>query len=135
MDEKDMSVEGKFAGKLVEAAKRGRWAFVDRRIGIVCNEPEYLSRAMKWFHDKDGNVVDLAASIYEKTYDKEAFDKAKSELKRVMTFNENRYARFRAGFALYRHGVRTKAVIGVLRQALEDNEVRNIAAGYLRGSK
>jgi hypothetical protein len=129
MDDKNMSVE-----ILERAAREEKWGFVDRGIKIVCNKSEYLSYAVSnWFRSRDGNVRDLGVSLYEKTDDAEAFERARTELRRMMTFDGNPYVRYRAAFALRRHGGRSLAIKGVITEALGDEEVSEFAKGYLEG--
>lgn len=118
--------------RLEKAADDEDWDFVDAHIGEVCDDEECLSKARReWFHSKIGNRRNLGVSIYEKTEDKKAFEKARSELKKLMTFDENPYVRFRSAFALFGHGYRTGAVVGVVKEAVKDEDVGEIAKNYL----
>lgn len=45
--------------------------------------------------------------------------------------DENPYVGFRAAFALFVHGDRSKKVISKIREAASDEDVREIAKGYL----
>jgi hypothetical protein len=129
-----MDVESMSVDELAEEARNENWEVVDRIIEREKNNPEYLSKArLEWLHSKDGNVVDLGASLYEKTDNVVEFDKTKSELKRVMTFGDSKFARYRAAFALRRHGATSLAVKGVITEALGNDDVREFAEGYLEG--
>ncbi len=48
-----------------------------------------------------------------------------------MDEDEKPYVRFRSAFALFSHGVRTPDVVAKIREALEDEDTKEIAQGYL----
>lgn len=80
--------------------------------------------------DPDGNVRDPAASVLEATSTPPDTD-ITQQLWRVMSEDDNPYASFRAGFALFRHGARNNSVLAKLKAALGDEDVAEIAQGYL----
>jgi len=121
--------------ELRKAAAEEDWEFVDRNKGAVCNDIDSLSLFRREdFHSKDGNIRDLAVSVFEETENVGEFGKAKSELKRLMTFDGNPYVRIRSASALYRHGDRNKAVVDFLNHALKnkDEDYRGVAEACLK---
>ena len=117
--------------KLIEKARQENWDEIDKILPEVCDSESYVRWAANQgiFYDDD-NIRDLAASILEKT-NHPYFSTAKDGLKKMTISDSNPYARFRAGFALYAHGDRSKDVLKVLEDAMADEDVANIAKGYL----
>ncbi len=122
--------------RLLEAAKREEWGYVDSRIEEDAKNPEYVKWAYQnGLQDKDGNVRDLAVSILERA---ECFPRTNSgsiieRLYELMTTDDNRYVRFRSAFALANHdpGEHRDDVLRTLREAEKDKDVSGIAKGYL----
>jgi hypothetical protein len=127
----------KMLDKLVSAAKKEDWNFVDLNISKIKDKPDYIRWAYdKGIHDKDKNVRDLGVSILEKAeISKSRFDVMKEELLYLMKSDTNPYVRFRSAFALAAHGASNSEVKKVLLKAKKDPDVADIAAGYLKKIK
>lgn len=118
--------------KLIAAAKKENWGFVDKQIPYFANDPN----AIKWAKDKglvdeDSNVRDLAASLLEKTSNLD--ERTETKLYGLMSRYKS-YAGFRAACALASHDWQEKAseVRAVLKKAAKDANVGNIAKRYLQ---
>jgi len=123
---------------VIAAAKEEDWEYVDGRIARICHDIEVQKRALQLLKDSDDNVRDLGASILGKAHiDSERFAAMRPLLRDVMIKDSNCYARYRAAFALAEHGAGKykKKVLEVLRQAVEDPDVAEIAREYLERLK
>ena len=120
---------------LKAAAKREDWESVDSAIATVTGDPRYWGWAFgTGVRDADGNVRDLAVSIIERSdIPKEEFSKMRGALYTRMMKDDNLYVRFRSAFALANHGPGQykETVIGALKLASKDDDVKEIAKGYL----
>lgn len=116
---------------LLTAAQQEKWELVDKNISKFCDNLV----AVKWalnlgIKNEDGNVRDFAVSILEKSNCK--FEKQNIvELLQKLDQDENPYVRFRSAFALFTHGNRSEKVIQKIKEALEDDAVKEIAKEYL----
>lgn len=106
------------------------WDGVDTVIGSAANDPSFLVWAEGGLEDEDGNLRDLAASLFEKT-DTPLSPGVTETLLSHVRHDDNPYASFRSAFALYRAGNRSPEVIKKLHEALEDEDVADIAKEYL----
>lgn len=106
------------------------WEAVDSVIGLVSNSPAALSWAQGGLDDEDGNLRDLAASLLEAS-DTELSARVIESLLRHVKHDENPAVSYRSAFALYRAGNRSSEVIRKLHEALADEDVADIAKGYL----
>src|SRR5258708_6130392 len=92
--------------KLVFAAVTGDWDMIDSVIALVANETDYLKLAKANLADENGDLRDLAVSIYEATSSPLTGDTLET-FTDLMTTDGNPYVRFRSAFALFRHGDRS----------------------------
>ena len=116
--------------ELTAAAVREDWDFVDSTIGGVVDNETFLGWAAQGLEDDDPNLRDLAASIFEKSSikpDEQILD----TLTHHMLSDDNPYARYRSAFALFQHGDRSEQVMDVIQSAAIDQDVSEIALGYL----
>src|SRR5689334_18815216 len=116
--------------ELRAAAASEDWDTVDAALPGVCDSPEYLAWAANNMQDDDGNVRDLAVSMFEKS-SIEPDPAVMSVLETHMRDDENPYVRYRSAFALFQHDNHSPEVIETIRAALEDEDVAKIAQGYL----
>jgi len=117
--------------KVVLAAKAENWDFVDRNLSIFCDDDGVIRWALEMgARSQDDNERDLAASILEKT-GHEIGEEARTILMGMLREDRNPYAMFRAAFALFAHGDRSEEVIGKIKEALGDEDVKDIAKEYL----
>ena len=117
---------------LIEAARKEDWNKVDRHLKALANKiPVLVWASAEGLSDPDGNVRDLAASIFEAT----ATELAGETVTRLMRMlsDSNPFAGFRAACALFSHNIRPPEVIDKLREHEndEDEQVRGIARRYL----
>jgi len=122
--------------KLIKAAKKEDWGYVDRKITTIKNYEPFIRWAFPiGIHDSDGNVRDLGVSLIEKTpIPEDNFELMRPELFKLMRTDPNIYVRFRSAFALAAHGPGrySKEVIQILKKAEKDKEVSKIAKQYLK---
>ena len=120
---------------LKDAAKREDWESVDSAMDSIAGDPRYYRWAFgTGMRDADGNIRDLAVSIIEKSdIPNEDFSRMRGALFTHMMEDENLYARFRSAFALANHGSGQykETVIGTLKLAARDDDVKEIAKQYL----
>jgi len=117
-------------GELRAAAVKEDWDAVDLALPGMCDLPDTLEWAVSGLDHENPNLRDLAASVFEKSSLPPASD-VTERLLQHMERDDNPYARFRSAFALFRHGNRSPEVLAKLRQALEDEDVADIAQSYL----
>jgi len=120
---------------IIQAAREENWELVDARIPEVCNDAAIQKQALQLLNDSNGNVRDLAASIFEKA--SKIPRGSKPILANVMAKDSNPYARYRAAFALAGHNAGTykPEVIKVLKEARTDETVGEMAEKYLQRLK
>ena len=93
--------------------------------------PENIEWALqKGINNEDGNLRDLAVSILEKSDYKLSENNLKT-LQKLLETDENLYVRFRAAFALFNKGDKSEIVIKKLKEACENEDVKEIAEKYL----
>ena len=115
---------------LRKAAKRKDWDLVDAQLSVVAND----SATLRWslnsgLRSSNAQLRDLAVSVLERT----AEELKPKVTKRLLTMfdDSNPYVGFRSAFALFSHGDRSPKVLEKIREAVGDEEVREIAEGYL----
>jgi len=121
--------------KLMNAAEKEDWDYVDKKILKAVKNPEVVEWAFeRGLENPDKNVRDLAATILEKAkISTDKFGSMRKKLYQVMASDINPYARFRSAFALAEHGAGEykKEVVATLREAQRDDTVRGLASKYL----
>lgn len=116
---------------LQQAAREERWKFIDPVLPGLADDPIILGWSLgKGLRNKNGNLRDLAVSCLEKSAADLKLPVIR-RLERMMDSDENRYVRFRAAFTLFNRGNRSTEVMQKIREALEDEDVKTIAKGYL----
>ena len=118
--------------RLIKAAKKGDWRFIDLKISQVSNDPEFVRWAKeKGLYEENENIRDLAVSLLEKT--ERLDEETKEKLYSLMSRDPSVYVRFRSAFALTNHDYdkHPQEIINVLKQATQDPEVKEIAENYL----
>lgn len=125
--------------KLIEAAEKEDWDFIDTEIPKIASDPEVISWAVEaGVKHEDSNVRDLAVSIIEKAgMNPQRFANAEPILYDLMKRDNNPYVKYRSAFALAAHDS-TKdrdQVIGMLQEALRDEDTKGIAESYLDAYK
>lgn len=120
---------------LIEAAKSEDWEAVDGSIASLSNDQNVLDWALQTgIDDEDGNLRDLGVSILERSsYELEPADEVK--LNEMLKEDENPYVQFRAAFTLFNRGDRSTQVLDKMREALGDEDVKEIAQNYLNPQK
>ncbi len=120
---------------IIKAAIEENWDYVDERIPEVCDIPENQIRALELLKDFDGNLRDLGASIIQKAHiPPKRFLRFREALAENVLSDPHKYAKYRAAFALAEHGPGIsyrRRVLKVLREASSDEDVGEIARGYL----
>ena len=112
------------------AAIREDWDFVDAHLAGAANDPGVLDwSTQQGLTAKDGNLRDLAVSFLEKSTD-ELRPETTKRLHELFV-DENPYVGFRSAFALFAHGDRSAEVIAKIHEAILDEDVKEIAEGYL----
>lgn len=115
---------------LQKAAIREDWEFVDSHLATTINNPRVLEWSVnEGIVDKDGNLRDLAISFLERSPVK--LEPETTQKLREMFADENPYVGFRSAFALFTHGDRSSEVIAKIHEAVLDEDVREVAEGYL----
>lgn len=116
---------------LIRAARRGEWGLIDAAIPPMANDSEVISWVWgKGIGSKDGNLRDLAVSILEKS-SYELKPENREKLRELLKGDENPYVQFRAAFTLFNRGDRSGVVIDKLYEATGNEDVCQIAQGYL----
>ncbi len=116
--------------ELQSAATREDWDFVDTHLTGLSNDPKALDWSTnKGLTDEDDNLRDLAVSLLEKSSAELKPDITKKLLE--LFEDKNPYVGFRSAFALFSHGDRSPEVLAKIHEAVLDEEVREIAEGYL----
>ncbi len=116
--------------ELKDAAAREDWDSIDTALGDG-ERQDYIEWARGGgMDDEDGNLRDLAVSILEKSPD-ELGEDITEKLLSLMGNDENPYVRYRSAFVLYGHDIRNAGIEAVLQEALKDEDVAEIARGYL----
>ena len=109
---------------LIDAAKSEEWDMVDDNLGKMADNPEVISWATdEGLKNEDENIRDLAVSVLESS-SKEIPEDAQDDLREKITNDTGIYVRFRSAFALFRNGDRSEEVIAKIREALEDEDVK-----------
>ena len=125
--------------RLIEAARKEDWDFVDGEIPKVASDSQVISWAIETgIKDENDNVRDLAVSILEKSeIDPQRFSHAEQVLYHLMRRDKHPYVRYRSAFALASHGSNRnrEEVVGVLKEATRDPDTKEIAEGYLETYK
>jgi hypothetical protein len=122
--------------KSAETGTDENWAFVDENLDP--NDPEALSFAAgAGLVSENCDLRDLSYTIWAATKSDMPDDVRKlaySELDRQPEDDEDsgRYARFRAAFALFEKGERTDKILETIKKASLDDDVKEIAEGYLK---
>lgn len=121
-----------YLDQLIQYAKDENWESMDALIPQVCNEEDLIQWSINiGCKDLDDNVRDLAVSILEKS--KYPLNENDIDLlETLMETDKNVYVQYRAAFTLFNRGIRSEAVMGRMHEALADNDVKEIAANYLR---
>lgn len=83
---------------------------------------------------EQGNLQDLGATIFQ-NYSGVIAEQDKSLLRRVARKPGNEFARYRAGFALWKHGEKTPYVRKILSEALKCKDVADIARELLQQAR
>jgi HEAT repeat protein len=113
------------------AAKEENWELVDSHIPNFCDDNDTFNWARKsGIKSEDGNERDLAVSLLEKT-GRDLEEEDSSGLLQMIDTDQNPYVRFRSAFALFAHGNRSEKVISKIKEAAQDEDVKEIAEGYL----
>lgn len=116
---------------LLAAAHKEEWEKVDDNISKFCDDPVIIRWALTiGISNGDGNLRDLAVSIIEKSSCK-LDEQNILDLLQKLDQDENPYVRFRSAFALFTHGDKSEKVIKKIREAMQNNAVKEIAEGYL----
>lgn len=125
--------------KLIERAKKEDWIKVDEEIPKIASAQPSIDWAKeKGIKDPDFRIRDLALSILEKSLlTPEEFEKIEDTLYRLIEEEESPNARYRAAFVLASHGsLKDKErLVEILREALRDPNVKNLAENYLEKIK
>jgi hypothetical protein len=133
---KEKTHKNNMLDKLIKAAKKEDWAYVDRKISIIKNYEPFIQWAFPTgIRDSDENLRDLGVSLLEKApLPEERFRLIRPELFKLMRTDSNTYVRFRSAFALAAHGpgIYEKQVVETLKKAEKDKEVSKIAKQYLK---
>lgn len=116
--------------ELETMAVEENWEAIDASIVLVADDPIFIMWAKTGINDSDGNLRDLAASLFEKSSIELTEDDNESLLQHVR-HDDNPYASFRSAFALYRAGNRSQEVMNKLHEALNDEDVADTAKHYL----
>ena len=118
--------------QLEEAAKAENWGFVDTHIKEVVGEKEAIDRAKDLLLNRDPNLRDLGASIFERA--KQIDQIARSRLGVLVRSKKPGYDTFRSACALAAHDYREIGVKEVLERFKSDpdSEVSSIAEDYLK---
>lgn len=120
---------------LCEAAAAENWPVVDAALqhADFVNDPETLDAARGLLDSEDDDSRDLGASIFEAS--SLELDQATTQsLFDIVLHDEHPYARYRAAFALWKHGNRGVSVTLTIQAATNDEDVGEIAATYLSES-
>lgn len=115
---------------LIEASAREDWDFVDAHISGHANNPDAIAWAIQdGMNDTDGNIRDLAVSLLERS----STELSSETIQKLYSLfdDENRYVGFRSAFALFTHNERSSLVLTKINEALLDEDVSDIAEGYL----
>ncbi len=117
--------------RLQELALAENWDAADALIDEGCRDEAVMTWAGSiGVSSPDYQLRDLAVSLFERSSDPLP-PGIEGRLETLMHTDENQYVQFRAAFALFTHGVRTDDVVSMLRDALGDPDVAEIAKGYL----
>ncbi len=125
MTNREVNLEG-----LIGAAQSEDWDRVDVVLPELVDNPETVSWATQALDDKDGNLRDLAASIFERSQI-DLQPEVQGRLRLMISVDENPYAQFRAAFALFSRGDRSPEVMAKMNEAMKDPDVKEIAERYL----
>jgi len=125
--------------KIADAAKVENWDEVDKLIPIMVKNPIYVQWAYERALSSSNPLLkDLGASMLEKATIKETqFAEMREKLFYRMMEEKSEYVRYRSAFALAAHGPGThkEEVIKVLKEALNDEDVKQFAVKYLKQLK
>ena len=117
--------------EVMSAAREENWDYVDQNLPAFVDNDEVVDWALSaGATSDDDNERDLAASILEKT-DHKINEQGRETLYEMMENDTNPYVQFRASFALFSHRDRFESVINKIKDATKDEDVKEIAEGYL----
>ncbi len=117
---------------LQKAAQQEQWELVDAQLPYFVDDEKTLNWVRSEGLSSDNpHLRDLAASIFQGS-SMELTEDDIQQLRGMMGIDANPYARYRASFALFTHGQRDADVLIRIREALNDPDVKEIAAGYLQ---
>lgn len=116
---------------LKAAAQKEDWETVDGQVESFCDQPDVIEWALgDGLKDEDGNLRDLAATLIQQS-DCKLEEEDRTTLMERLENDENPYVKFRAAFALFAHGDRSEQTINKIQEAAQDEDVEEIARGYL----
>lgn len=117
--------------QLIQYAKDESWEAMDALMPQVCNNKDFIQWSKNvGSKDMNDNIRDLAISILEKSTSP-LNENDIDLLENLMQTDKNIYVQFRSAFALFNRGIRSEAVMGRMHEALNDEDVKEIAANYL----
>lgn len=115
---------------LMVAARAGQWQIVDENLLVLAKDEEVIRWSWVGVDDEDDNIRDLAVSAIEKS-GQPLTETQENKLRGLLSGDPNPYVQFRSAFALFNRGDRSEVVINKIREAAKDEDVREIAEGYL----
>ena len=115
---------------MAAAAQLEDWDSVDAALLTLPDDQAVNDRAASWLDNEDGNMRDLGASVFERSK-LPLSESVIVRLSEMLTDDTNPYASYRSAFALFCHDIHTPKVVDALQLALQDEDVAEIAAGYL----
>ncbi len=118
-------------GTLKKTARAEDWDTIDAQLPGVSNFANIIGWAKgKGMLDPNPHLRDLAMSILEQS-DWRLSPKKLAKVGVLMETDKSPYVRARAAFALFKRGIRTEVVLKTLHEALADDDLREVAQGYL----
>lgn len=115
---------------LMVAARAGQWQIVDENLPVLAKDKEVIRWSWVGVDDEDDNIRDLAVSAIEKS-GQPLTEIQVNKLKDLLLGDPNPFVQYRSAFALFVRGDRSEVVINKIREAAKDEDVREIAEGYL----
>lgn len=126
------SSEKKILERLQQAAKTGRWDYVDTALPSLADDEEILHWAeTEGLNSPDEDLRDLAASVFEQS-DVGLSQVVMARLVEIVNAPTGKYDRFRAACALLHHGIETSKVIERITEFRRDPDVAAVAERYLK---
>ncbi len=115
-----LSIKKELAGAKLSAIRNSErsWERIDKKLNVsgFCDDPRVLSFATRKLDHPNGNVRELAVSIFERST-KPLKDEVHDKL--VVLMDKDLYnVRYRCAFALFSKGGKTEEVMATLRGAL-----------------